>query len=417
MKFVYLRNSSENWRSSTRGRKKPARRSRLNRKLIWQGEISKVLRLCMLITKTFWSGLKTCPQSPGRSTPEGGDSWLAGQAAGSSEALLPRPGPAPLRCRSPWPTGQAGPAQPHAEPSIRPPRTCPAARWPPKHHPRSHHPSLSNQHLQQPALLLDLLQTPRPAPLFSPPRLSAPLTTILSLAALRQKPPAYSLSQGHDAPLSFAQRHRQPVPGTPPTGWLPEWARPSVPNANLLTQLLPPPRFPTHLSFCWGAAPPPLHLPNQVPSPWLTPSALLHITCPLLRAAIAAFPEPADPPQGHGLPPASPCCPANWTPPKRKPLEADSNYATGRCAAQTRGQTLRRAGGNASARRHRVSAWRHGGTTSSSAQCPPRDPPALSGQHGAPGSPQSGSRRSSELLPDCSAARQRLLGCATAISS
>lgn len=173
-------------------------------------------------------------------------------------------------------TWQTRPAQQHIQPRIQPPQTSPAACHPPKLLLRSHHPSLPNWQLRQPALFLDLLQILQSAWVFSPPCLSAPPITILSLAVLCQKSLASSLSQGQGALLSFAQRQLQPVPGTLPRGWFPKQAYLSVPNANLLTQLRSPQHFFIHLSFTQVAAP--LHLSKALPSPWLTPSTLLHFT-------------------------------------------------------------------------------------------------------------------------------------------
>lgn len=66
----------------------------------------------------------------------------------------------------------------------------------------------------------------------------------------------------------------QPVPGTLPTGWFPKQAHPSVPNANLLIQLLAPLHFFIYLSFSRAPLPSLLRVSKFLPSPEIILSAL-----------------------------------------------------------------------------------------------------------------------------------------------
>lgn len=297
------------------------------------------------------------------------------------------------------------------------------------------------------------------------------------IAMLCQKSLPYSLSQGQEALLSFAQRWLQPVPGTLPTGWLPKQANQSVPNANLLIQLLSPLHFFNHLPFSQVAAalpPPPLQLSKPLSSPDLPPSTLLHFI--LSAYSCKHLPSLGDSLSTAGSwTPLSPCCtairiPQNvncqsfwkqisiakhtkqmhrmehtsaWIPAEKMHWQILQQTRTkvqvgpwrARALAAIMHQRLhphalltpQPASRNGSVYDNRIFLSPYRGITSFLAQCLPFDPlaptqsfldlsltawtsTALLIQPGRP-------LQLRELLPDCSAALWRLLGCVMVISS
>lgn len=262
VKFVYIRNSSaESWRSSLKRIKKPIWRNLLKAKFtlartVFQSPETLSAHHQDLLKSCFRSRFQTCLQCLGQARAGGGNLWQ----------LAVVTGPAP--------------AQPHWQgPPHVADRTCPAA------HPTQSSFSLLRTgqpcsilqtsstkpcsvplQLAAPALFLDLFQSPQPASVFSPPCLSVLPITILSSCAM---PEITSLlpAPGASSSTLICPERLQPVPGTLPTGRFPKQAHLSLPNANLLIQLLAPLRFFLYLSFSRAPLPPLLHISKPLPSP------------------------------------------------------------------------------------------------------------------------------------------------------
>lgn len=170
-----------------------------------------------------------------------------------------------LHWQGPCPTWHTGPAQQHIQPRVQSPETCPAVQHPPKHPSRSHPLSLSNWQLWPCSWILFRAHS---QPQFShlpvcqlfPSRSSLTSCAMPKITSLLPVP-------GASSSTLICPERLQPVPGTLPTGWFPKQAYPSLPNVNLLIQLLAPLHFFIHLSFSHAPLPPLLHVSKPLPSP------------------------------------------------------------------------------------------------------------------------------------------------------
>lgn len=181
----------------------------------------------------------------------------AGSGDRASSSTAPLAGPSP-RGRQDLPSSTPNPEL------IQPPQNWPALQHPP---------NITHQAL--------LCPSPTGSSSSIPGSLSEPTASLSFLTSL-------FVSASHHDPLSscampeitsllpapgassstlICPERLQPVPGTLPTGRFPKQAHLSLPNANLLIQLLAPLRFFLYLSFSRAPLPPLLHISKPLPSP------------------------------------------------------------------------------------------------------------------------------------------------------